>query len=293
MKIPILRGDFALSVRGVFSFPTGDSHEFLSTGYWTAYPAVVMAGTLGQVTIGGEVGYRLRTRSYLAGLEQDDELQAQLGVNVALTDVFSLIAEGQLRAGIGGRTLESNEVPIDANLGLRITPTAGLAIDVGAGTGLAAGYGSPAGRGFVIVRYATATEGCEFGPEDFDGFEDGDYCADPTTTRDGIEDADDDCPNDPEDVDGFRDTDGCPDPDNDADGVPDADGPLPAADRGHRRRPGSGRVPGRRQRPGRDPRRRSTSAGAIPRIAISSRTRTAAQSRARSPRPSPSPTRAS
>jgi outer membrane protein OmpA-like peptidoglycan-associated protein len=227
VKVPILRGDFALSVRGVFTFPTGDSQNFLSTGYWTAYPAVVMAGTVGPITIGGEIGYRLRTRAFLAGLEQDDELQAMVGVNAEITEGLAAIGELQLRAGLGGRTLEWNEVPTDLNLGVRITPSPGFAIDVGGGTGLGAGYGAPAGRGFVIVRYATATEGCEHGPEDFDGFEDGDFCADLDNDADGIEDAEDDCENDAEDVDQFRDADGCPDPDNDADGIPDGSDQCP------------------------------------------------------------------
>lgn len=64
-------------------------------------------------------------------------------------------------------------------------------------------------------------------PEDRDGFEDDDGCADPDNDKDGVPDAVDRCPNQPEDVDGFEDEDGCPDPDNDKDGVVDASDRCP------------------------------------------------------------------
>jgi outer membrane protein OmpA-like peptidoglycan-associated protein len=106
--------------------------------------------------------------------------------------------------------------------GLRIRPIPELAIDVGAGTGIIGGYGVPSVRGFAILRYAIEQHACEGGPEDEDGFQDGDFCRDPDNDGDGIEDELDACPNDAEDMDGFADDDGCPEVDNDADGVPDA-----------------------------------------------------------------------
>lgn len=93
---------------------------------------------------------------------------------------------------------------------------------------------------------------CPEGPEDFDGFEDGDGCPDYDNDGDGVPDEldkcdntpegveigpdgcpDNDldgdgipndidkCPEDAEDRDRFEDADGCPDPDNDGDGIPD------------------------------------------------------------------------
>jgi len=58
-------------------------------------------------------------------------------------------------------------------------------------------------------------------PEDLDGFEDDDGCADPDNDNDGIPDAFDLAPNKPEDFDGFEDDDGIPDLDNDGDGIID------------------------------------------------------------------------
>src|SRR5262249_59643155 len=84
------------------------------------------------------------------------------------------------------------------------------------------GYGAPSVRVFASLRHAFQPAPCRFGPEDFDGFEDGDFCRDPDNDGDGIDDDADACPNDAEDRDGFEDGDGCPDVDNDADGLADA-----------------------------------------------------------------------
>lgn len=222
-KVPILRGDFSLAARLVTHLPTGDHQNFLSMEYWIATPSAVIAWDPGPLTISAEVGYRLRQRRSMPGFEQDDEIAIQLGVTVPIIDELEAIAETQLRVGIAGRDdIRANDVPWDANLGLRIIPTSGLTIEVGAGTAILAGYGAPVVRVFASVRFATEQgESCAFGPEDFDGFEDGDFCADPDNDQDGVPDDVDECPNDAEDIDRFADDDGCPDTDNDADGVLD------------------------------------------------------------------------
>jgi outer membrane protein OmpA-like peptidoglycan-associated protein len=226
-KIPILRGDFGLALRGVFTIPTAAENSFLGTDYWTLYPNLVAAYKVWRLTFGAEFGYRFRRRNSIGDFEQDDELQGNLGASVEVVDFLDIIAESQIRIGVGGQFITANENPADFNGGVRIWPTDSLAIDIGAGTGLAAGYGAPNFRIFAAIRYATQDEPCLSGPEDFDGFEDGDFCADPDNDGDGIEDSDDDCPNDPEDMDQFRDEDGCPDLDNDADGVLDPQDECP------------------------------------------------------------------
>jgi len=123
--------------------------------------------------------------------------------------------------GFPGRSARANEFPMDGNLGARFTAAPGFTIDVGGGTSLVSGYGAPDYRFFTIARYATEHEPCAAGPEDFDGFEDGDFCADPDNDADGILDAADQCPMQSEDLDGYQDTDGCPEPDNDEDGILD------------------------------------------------------------------------
>jgi outer membrane protein OmpA-like peptidoglycan-associated protein len=226
-KMPILRGEVGLAARLVVGIPMGNAPAFMGNQFWTLYPSLVFTWSPGPVNIGAELGYRLRQRRTLGDFEQDDELQLMVGGNVPIIPELAIVAEGQFRAGIGGRTgfggqpIGGSENPLEVDGGLRVTAATGLTIDFGAGTGLIAGYGAPSIRGFAILRYALEQHACPGGPEDEDGFQDGDFCRDPDNDGDGLEDEVDACPNDAEDMDGFADDDGCPDTDNDADGVPD------------------------------------------------------------------------
>jgi hypothetical protein len=69
---------------------------------------------------------------------------------------------------------------------------------------------------------------CPVEPEDADGFEDEDGCADLDNDQDGVADAADKCPDQAEDMDSFQDDDGCPDKDNDRDGIEDATDKCPS-----------------------------------------------------------------
>jgi outer membrane protein OmpA-like peptidoglycan-associated protein len=227
-KIPIVRGDFSLAARFIAALPTGDWNHFLGMEYWIATPSVVVAYDPGPITIAGEVGYRFRQRSSLPGFEQDDELVIALGLSVPVIEELEIIGQSELRVGVGGRELRGNEVPWMVDAGVRIWPARGLSIEIGAGTGILAGVGAPPFRTNLAVRFATDEgQSCPAGPEDFDGFEDGDFCGDPDNDGDGIEDGADECRNDAEDIDRFADDDGCPDTDNDADGVLDPDDACP------------------------------------------------------------------
>ncbi|MFO0682551.1 MAG: OmpA family protein [Sandaracinus sp.] len=233
-KMPIVRGEVSLAARLVVGLPMGESPEFMGNRFWTLYPELVFAWDPGPVQIGASLGYRLRQRRAIVDFEQDDELQLMVGGAVPIIPELAIVAEGQFRAGIGGRTgfggqpIGSAETPLEVDGGLRIRPVGGLTIDVGAGTGVIAGYGSPSVRGFAILRYAIEQNACPGGPEDEDGFQDGDFCRDPDNDGDGIEDELDACPNDAEDVDGYSDEDGCPEVDNDADGVLDGTDVCPS-----------------------------------------------------------------
>ena len=221
-KVAILRGErFKLAARLLVSLPSGDDRRFLGSGYWSTMPALVASYQQGRVSIGAELGYRFRQQRQLPGLEFDDELQFTLGGAVQITPRWSALLETQLRAGVGGDSLRGNEVPMEVDAGLRWKALKRLSIDFGGGTGVLRGYGAPTGRAFVIARVLFEPNNCPRGLEDFDGFEDGDYCLDPDNDQDGLDDTVDQCPNDAEDRDGFADQDGCPEPDNDADGVPD------------------------------------------------------------------------
>lgn len=226
-KIPILRGNLGLAARVVFSLPTGDGDRFVGTDYWTAQPSLVLGWRRGAFSLAADVGWRFRRRVVVGPLEWDDELFVGVGGALEVHERVSLIAETQARFGIAGRSFGMDELPVEADLGVRVTLARGLTLDVGGGTALSRGWGAPRGRAFALLRYASEREPCAAGPEDYDGFEDGDFCADLDNDADGLPDTADECRNDAEDVDGFLDEDGCPDVDDDADGRLDAEDQCP------------------------------------------------------------------
>jgi len=239
LKVPLLRGDFSLSGRVGLGLPMcagtdtcGSMPWFASTRYWTFLPEVVASGVVGPIRVSGSVGYRMRQRRQVGDFVQDDEIHLAAGVTWTIVPEVLAIAEGQWRIGLGGplaadRGPSSTELPLEVDLGARILPMETLSFDVGVGTGVVAGYGAPLVRGFLTARLRIDASGCTLGPEDDDGFQDGDFCLDPDNDGDGVEDVADRCPNDEEDADGFDDGDGCPESDNDGDGVPDATDACP------------------------------------------------------------------
>lgn len=187
--------------------------------------------------VSGNVGWEFREALKTETFEGGDRFTWALGGDVAVIS--------GLRAGLGAfgtadteRNIGSTQaVELQGGLSYEILP--GLNVNVGAGTGLSKGVGSPALRVMSGIAYAPprqdadkdgvvrALDRCPDGAEDFDGFQDEDGCPEPDNDNDGLLDADDQCPNLPEDFDGFEDEDGCPDPDNDQDGIADADDACP------------------------------------------------------------------
>ncbi|GAB4110620.1 MAG: hypothetical protein OHK0013_46500 [Sandaracinaceae bacterium] len=237
VKVPLVRGDFSLAARVGLGLPPcvgescGAMPWFASTRYWTLFPSLVAAGVVGPIRISGELGYRLRQRREVGDFIQDDELHSALGVTWTILPELAAIVEGQWRLGLGGpiagRGIHTVEMPLELDAGVRVLPLEALSIEAGVGTGLVGGYGAPSVRGFLTARLRVDTSSCANGPEDQDGFQDGDFCLDPDNDADGVEDVADQCPNDAEDADRFQDEDGCPEPDNDADGMLDATDACP------------------------------------------------------------------
>jgi OOP family OmpA-OmpF porin len=223
--VPIFSGQTALALSFVATLPTGQGASLIGARNWTATPALALRQKLGAWALSAALGYRFRERDVLVGIEQDDELDAALGAAVSVLRPLELRAELRARVGLGGNTVRANEDPAEADLGVAVRLSSALSLVVGGGAGIwpgSDGYGAPVFRVLSSLRYALELAPCAYGPEDFDGYQDGDACRDPDNDHDGIDDDDDACPNDPEDRDGFEDGDGCPDLDDDADGLPDA-----------------------------------------------------------------------
>ncbi len=232
LKVPLreLKPTFGfdrLAVKMVLTLPTGDDANFLGSGYWTLSPSAIGVREWGKWVWAWESGFRFRRRAALGELEQDDEWWLLTGGRWDLAPRWSVISDLNLRVGIGGRTLHGDEVPLEWDGGVRFWVTDRFSLDTGVGVGVIRGAGAPQGRLFLVGRLDHVRRACLHGPEDKDGYEDGDFCADPDNDGDGVLDLEDRCPNDAEDLDGFLDGDGCPDLDNDADGVADIDDPCP------------------------------------------------------------------
>ena len=231
VKVPILRGRTSLSLRAGVAFPTGDDAHYAGARYWTLAPALVAAHTFGRFSLTGNLGARFGQASSSPFVAVNDELTLGLGARYDVSWRLGFMAEVIARVPLdappagyldGNRvTRVEDRVPAELFAGATVGITRALAATLGVGKGLGDGYGASGFRAFAGLRLTVERRPCAFGPEDFDGYQDDDFCGDPDNDGDGVVDDNDRCPNDREDDDGVLDQDGCPDPDNDGDGVLD------------------------------------------------------------------------
>lgn len=237
--------------------PTGRMDNFLGQGFGAA-PMAVFDYTGTRWKAGLNAGFRFRSYEQFLGLVVGNEFIWSVGGEYRLPvtgDDMPLTAFGTVQGRIGlsspeGPAPEARQTPVEALLGAQLGLFDAVQLNAGAGAGLGPGYGTPDFRVFVGATYSYGFGGpsaertaapvatCPEGPEDYDGFQDDDNCADPDNDGDGIRDALDLCPNEPETVNGYLDDDGCPDEppvetkgalpaleapsDSDSDGVVDA-----------------------------------------------------------------------
>lgn len=219
----------ALSVP--ITLPSGKDTEFYGEGSLGIEPRFLVDYTFaGGTRIGLNLGIRFHpTEKKFANLEIGHELTYGLGVRVP----FQLARKdfAAVATLIGSHVLavaQPEERPRELLGGLEYHPNESFTLRVGAGPGLSRGYGTPDFRVLFGVAYRhrpAERPPCPYGPEDEDGYQDDDQCADPDNDSDGIEDALDLCPNEPELVNQVEDDDGCPE--HPADLEPDSE-PLPA-----------------------------------------------------------------
>ncbi len=231
VKVPLVRGATGLAVRLGVSFPTGDDGAYAGAAYWAFAPSLLVSRAFGGLTLAANVGARFNEANASPYLSVNDELTAGVGLRYDLSWRFGLVAEGVVRvpldAPAAGRFVHGSlvrvdgQVPAEVFAAATVGVTRSLAAFVGAGKGLTEAYGASGFRVFAGLRLTIERRPCAYGPEDQDGYQDDDFCADPDNDGDGVPDEIDRCPNDPEDRDGVLDADGCADPDNDGDGVPD------------------------------------------------------------------------
>ncbi|HEX8910245.1 MAG TPA: OmpA family protein [Anaeromyxobacteraceae bacterium] len=197
--------------------PTGDGQAFLSDGL-AVNPQLLAGRALGPVRLDASVGYLFRKSGQYLQLVVGDGVTYGLAASTALPPVARLTSwravvdlSGQLPRALD-LSSDRARAPLSARAGVRAKIWRDLALDVGAGTGLAwfgdAGYGHESFRVFAGLRWERLASAAGPGrPGDRDG--------------DGVPDAEDRCPDQP----GPAELEGCPD--RDGDGVPDIDDRCP------------------------------------------------------------------
>jgi uncharacterized repeat protein (TIGR01451 family) len=228
--------------------PTAGAREFRGQAGLGVQPRLAADYTLsGGTRLLANVGANIRERQELLNLSVGPELTYGLGAAIPFelkSHRFTGLASLAGAVGLGASTgTQREELPLELQGALQYRFTPKLLATLGVGRGIIRGYGMPA---FRILGGLSWTEEdpprreptpvvldidgdggsdgkdqCPDQPEDKDGFQDEDGCADPDNDQDGVVDTADKCPLQPEDKDGFQDEDGCADPDNDEDGVED------------------------------------------------------------------------
>ena len=222
VKVPLLRGATGLAVRVMVSLPTGDDRRFAGSPSWSLTPTVIAGRTAGRWTLAGQLGFTMRERNAIGDVEVNDDVLLTAGAGYAVHPRVDLVLDAALRVTVDPSSGRSPQAPLGAWFGAVWRPAAWLSLSGTVGAGFTSDVATALPEVMLGARFVAARANpCAHGPEDYDGFEDRDFCADPDNDGDGIVDASDRCPNDPEDRDGVLDDDGCADPDNDGDGVLD------------------------------------------------------------------------
>jgi outer membrane protein OmpA-like peptidoglycan-associated protein len=216
-------GAGAIATAPVGNYASSGSDLLGATGP-TVEPRLLAAYSVGPAVLALNAGFLVREATTLGNYQQRHALTWDLGLGFDVRDFeepggLRLVAEAFGEAGINFASLR--ETPMEALVGVKYRTRSDWILEVAAGPGIGNAVGTPMFRALLGFAYDPTKRSCDAGPEDLDGFEDGDRCLDPDNDRDGILDVNDKCPNQAEDEDGYQDDDGCPDGDNDSDGVPD------------------------------------------------------------------------
>jgi outer membrane protein OmpA-like peptidoglycan-associated protein len=234
------RDDIRFGIVPRIELPTGTADAFTRRGFQMGLSGA-LAGRYRSVGWVANAGLAVSEASEFEGIGTGSAVELLAGgwwQPGGPTGGYRLGAEVESQLGLVGGTTGSNSVGTAHVYGQTALP-AGLAMTVGAGTGVLNGLGAPNYRMFAALTYGTTVEdrdgdgildpvdACVDAPEDFDSFEDEDGCPEVDNDLDTIVDTRDTCPDDPEDFDDYEDDDGCPDLDNDRDTVVDTEDLCP------------------------------------------------------------------
>ena len=176
--------------------------------------------------IGANAGVALRKSTDFYNVHAGSEFDYAVALGYRFGGINGKVElGGELNGGVGLSQQDSEELPLEGFVYLRVDPSEEWEVIGGPGIGMLPGYGVPTFRGFIGVRYRPTShdkdgdgisddeDKCPDLAEDRDGYQDTDGCPEenPDSDHDGVPDRDDDCPNAKETIDGVDDDDGCPD----------------------------------------------------------------------------------
>ncbi len=214
VKLFETRRQFALTLAAPLTLPTGS--DFGGYGSFIATPmAIADWRPAHYFRLTTNAGARLRKTTRFDTLKLGNEAVFGAGIELSFNIVdqrFAILAN--YLAAVPFDSDDREPVPMEVDMGVAWRTLPNWSVELGFGTGTNRGYGAPDLRVFVGARFATNVR-CLNGPEDIDGFEDDDGCAEPDNDGDGIDDTVDRCPFEAETINGVRDDDGCPDEAND------------------------------------------------------------------------------
>lgn len=228
---------FGLGAQALVSLPAGDSDALVSEQGVTSQLRLGADFRIFDWGIGGQLGWKHRFEpTRLVGARMRDEFALDMALRFPLAFVRGLmgILEVRMATDAGRPFFDSETTAVEGDLGARVA-FGSLYVNAGVGTGFSSGIGTPAFRLFGGVQWvprsddtdgdgiADADDQCTFDPEDLDGFEDSDGCADLDNDGDLVMDQDDRCPNEAAEEFKDEDEDGCTDSfsDRDKDGIED------------------------------------------------------------------------
>lgn len=206
-------GDYARLSAGLRVYiPTGSMAAYTGDGAFRLTPQVSFAGDYDRLSYAARLGLGLRFRDEdFAGETFNTELQFGAAVGYRLLDNRALLIGPELLAGpaVGGDGdgAFGNTNPVEVLLGAHYSVDEEWRVGVGAGPGLASGFGSPSYRIVARVEWSAAP------PKD--------------TDSDGIYDARDACPTVPGSSSSDPRYHGCPIQDADSDGIFDSEDACP------------------------------------------------------------------
>jgi outer membrane protein OmpA-like peptidoglycan-associated protein len=247
-KVRLLRSDkqgIDLAVLLSVYFPTAMAGDFRGDRTVVFAPEIAVSRAWRGPRIAANLGVTLRGRSQFLTLTADHEVSYRLGAGYRFKDIgrapfeIDLSLAGAFALSRPFSNFNQNALELRAQVSYEFANM--IEPFLGAGVGLARGFGTPDWRIFAGVRFGyverkePATQPSST-PASIPASAPVVVLI-PDTDEDGILDDEDTCIEQPEDKDGFEDADGCPDPDNDQDGVLDVVdacpvNPGPAANRG-------------------------------------------------------------